>query len=487
MKFKHIPLILGVCTAVLTLAIPFGQKTGRHGHAPHLGPLPAVAAVTGTITITPKPVNAGQQITITVTDADLNSDITTTQSASATVKNNTTSQTETVNLTETGANTGIFTGTLATANASGSGTAGTLNVQSGQTVTATYSDTINSSSVASTQTDTATVTAPSIPAVTGLTPTFVNRSSVRLNWDKNSNAGVTGYKVYFGTSTRIYTGTSLQGASPVKTFGNMTTLSRLPYPAVPATLPAVTGISLSPFDQGLTVAWSPVTGATAYKIYFSTATFDSATLPANPATTGSTSYNLTGLTNGTKYYVAVVAIAQPTYYFAVTAALNPSLNGSTPGSANESTYSAEASQVMGTPTVEGQLSAIQSAFAEVIAAYPQLKNEGCFIATAAFGHYSAPQVQLLRDFRDRFMLTNAPGRAFVAWYYRYGPHGARFLNQHPVFKPLVRVLLLPVVAFVQVLFSMPGILSAAAVAGPALLALLVMRRRTVLENNGGMP
>jgi hypothetical protein len=70
---------------------------------------------------------------------------------------------------------------------------------------------------------------------------------------------------------------------------------------------------------------------------------------------------------------------------------------------------------------------------------------GCFIATAAFGSYAEPHVKLLRDFRDQYLLTNAPGRWFVKIYYRYGPLAADFINNHPWLKPLVRLALMPLV------------------------------------------
>ena len=42
-------------------------------------------------------------------------------------------------------------------------------------------------------------------------------------------------------------------------------------------------------------------------------------------------------------------------------------------------------------------------------------------------------------------MTNEPGRAFVTRYYRYGPCWADFINAHPRCKPLVRLLLLPLI------------------------------------------
>jgi hypothetical protein len=74
---------------------------------------------------------------------------------------------------------------------------------------------------------------------------------------------------------------------------------------------------------------------------------------------------------------------------------------------------------------------------------------GCFIATAAYGSYLNPLVKILRAFRDTFLLKSAPGRAFVAWYYRTSPPIAEALSRSSVLRAGVRVMLLPliVVAF----------------------------------------
>jgi subtilisin family serine protease len=70
---------------------------------------------------------------------------------------------------------------------------------------------------------------------------------------------------------------------------------------------------------------------------------------------------------------------------------------------------------------------------------------GCFIATAAFGSYSEPHVKILRDFRDRFLTQNAPGRALVSIYYRISPPIADFISQNEPCKMLIRWSLLPLV------------------------------------------
>ncbi|MGH2652368.1 MAG: FG-GAP repeat domain-containing protein, partial [Actinomycetota bacterium] len=79
----------------------------------------------------------------------------------------------------------------------------------------------------------------------------------------------------------------------------------------------------------------------------------------------------------------------------------------------------------------------------------------CFIATAAFGSPLAPQVQLLREFRDRYLMTNAPGRLFVSAYYRTSPPVARRIADSEVLRAITRAGLIPVIGWVSLFMWSP--------------------------------
>ena len=71
---------------------------------------------------------------------------------------------------------------------------------------------------------------------------------------------------------------------------------------------------------------------------------------------------------------------------------------------------------------------------------------GCFIATAAFGSRFEKHVQLLRRFRDLYLMPNSIGRVFVKTYYKYSPPMADFIAKHDIFRTMVRWGLPPLIA-----------------------------------------
>jgi hypothetical protein len=107
---------------------------------------------------------------------------------------------------------------------------------------------------------------------------------------------------------------------------------------------------------------------------------------------------------------------------------------------------------------------------------------GCFIATVAFGSPLAREVQILRRFRDRYLLTNAPGRVVVGAYYWLSPPLARWIAEHDVLRGAARSALGPVVLWAGFSLDAPllGLLigPGSLAAGAALCARLHSKRRS---------
>jgi hypothetical protein len=89
----------------------------------------------------------------------------------------------------------------------------------------------------------------------------------------------------------------------------------------------------------------------------------------------------------------------------------------------------------------------------ITANFAAVGGGGCFIATAAYGTPMAEEIQILREFRDEYLLTNPVGKAFVDFYHTVSPPMAEFITEHPSLKPIVRAGLAPAVAMSTVVVN----------------------------------
>ncbi len=86
---------------------------------------------------------------------------------------------------------------------------------------------------------------------------------------------------------------------------------------------------------------------------------------------------------------------------------------------------------------------------EIVKEHEKLKAKGrCFVATAACSGVDAWEVQVLRRFRDSFILGNSLGECFVKLYYQYSPGLAAKIERERVFQLLTRFLCVRPLAWV---------------------------------------
>lgn len=68
-------------------------------------------------------------------------------------------------------------------------------------------------------------------------------------------------------------------------------------------------------------------------------------------------------------------------------------------------------------------------------------KSGCYVATAVYGSYNAPEVLVLRRFRDECLAKSVAGRAFIKAYYRLSPPVAEWLKNAKRTNRFVRLIL----------------------------------------------
>ena len=114
---------------------------------------------------------------------------------------------------------------------------------------------------------------------------------------------------------------------------------------------------------------------------------------------------------------------------------------------------------------------------------------GCCVCASAYASTDDEDLNVIRSFRDDYLMTNPVGRGVAALYYEvFSPPVARFINDNPSLKPVARAALMPVVALSDVavdttLAEKLAILGALALASVAVVVWVKKRRGKGLQNS----
>jgi hypothetical protein len=72
---------------------------------------------------------------------------------------------------------------------------------------------------------------------------------------------------------------------------------------------------------------------------------------------------------------------------------------------------------------------------------PPKKSSGCYIATMVYGDYDAPEVKMLRQYRDNILAKYVAGKLFIKVYYRTSPMFVRIFGNNKLVKQGIRRIL----------------------------------------------
>jgi hypothetical protein len=305
-----------------------------------------------------------------------------------------------------------------------------------------------------------------------------------VSWTANADYGVSGYRVSFAAplipSGDVYTGTATEGTSSISR--DVAAMC----PTVPCTQPlsgldptvtapaAPTGLTARSGDGRLKpLSWNAVSGATSYQVYSGIVSGGPYTLAADNVK--ATQYTLDGLTNGVTYYIAVKAVVTPTLSAVVQTLYGTPVTSTTATKA--SPLSDQSRGEYGVPAASA-LSAEAAGTPQLVVGFPRLEDTGgCFIATAAYGSAMAPEVDVLRAWRDRHLAPHAVGRAFIAVYQTWSPPAADAIRRSETLRAAARVVLWPVVGVAKVWLRWPWMPWPVMLAGLAGVFVLARGRR----------
>ena len=111
-----------------------------------------------------------------------------------------------------------------------------------------------------------------------------------------------------------------------------------------------------------------------------------------------------------------------------------------------------------------------------------LKNPSCFIATAAYGSPLDRHIDILRAFRNHYMLSSSMGKSLVRFYYTHSPKIAAVIEKSEAARWFTRLALAPIVSIAFLANEFPVLLLLNFVALCVLGYYLMLRRGTPRAN-----
>ena len=108
---------------------------------------------------------------------------------------------------------------------------------------------------------------------------------------------------------------------------------------------------------------------------------------------------------------------------------------------------------------------------------PVAPNYGCFIATACYGSADHPAVIILREFRDRFLMSWKGGQILTQFYYENSPQLADRIRESPALMTISRIVLFPVVLSALLLLNYPFVLAFFAITSLYICGKYIWKRR----------
>lgn len=130
-----------------------------------------------------------------------------------------------------------------------------------------------------------------------------------------------------------------------------------------------------------------------------------------------------------------------------------------PGGAGSSPMGITTTSTASTGTYDLRIAGTSGTFEHSTDITVQISASGprCIIATATYGSELAPQVQMLRNYRDGAILKTKAGSAFMiafnAWYYSFSPQVANHIANNPAESSFMRAVLYPLIGILTLSYG----------------------------------